>query len=242
MTSITLSNNISKIGTSAFAGCYNLQTITLLNPVPPTCTGISTFECSDLRNKYDVYTYATLHVPMGSKEVYSSAHEWRYFPKIKEDMEIGGKVYYASLKVKQGTMGYTEQPVKADEKYTIYIGSLGESAINSITFNGRDVTNEVVNGYYTTPEIKASSELSISYEISDPDVVKSVELSNVRVKGYEGEVTISGVETESDVFVYDTTGKMVASESRVKGEVRLSIPENQLYIVKVGQRSYKVAM
>lgn len=139
-------------------------------------------------------------------------------------------------------MGYTEQSIKADEKYTIYIGSLGDSKINSITFNGRDVTDELVNGYYTTPEIKAASELSISYEVTSPNAVRSAELNNVRVKGYNGEVTISGIETESDVYVYDTTGKMVTNESKARGEIRLSVPENELYIVKVGQRTFKIAM
>jgi hypothetical protein len=44
--------------------------------------------------------------------------------------------------------------MKSDETYTIFIGSLGENKVNAVTFNGTDVTDEVDNGYYTTPELK----------------------------------------------------------------------------------------
>ncbi len=79
-------------------------------------------------------------------------------------MESGGKVHYANLTVKQGTTGYTRQAVKAGEKYSIYIGSSEEKKVNAITFNGEDVTNEIVEGVYVTPEIKGESVLTISYD------------------------------------------------------------------------------
>lgn len=177
---------------------------------------------------------------MGSGEVYSSAYEWRYFPKIKEDMEMNGKVYYANLTVKQGTIGYTRQPIKAAETYTIYIGSLGSDEINCVTFNGIDVTNEVRNGYYTTPQINGESVLSITYEGQTP--VKSPTLSSVRVKGYEGTIWIENIDEPSDVYVYTTDGKLVGNIRSAQGSEILSVTPEQLYIVKVGCRTYKIAL
>ena len=189
LTSIEISQSVTNIGVGAFSDCYCLNTIYCLNPVPPTCSSTNTFECSDnVRDKYDVYNYATLHVPMGSEELYSSAYEWRYFNKIKEDMESGGKVYYANLTVMQGETGFSRQAVKADESYTIYIGSLGNNKINTVTFNGKNVTDEVVNGYYTTPKIKGMSELSISYEEESASEVKSMILNHVTVSGHNAEI------------------------------------------------------
>ena len=132
ITSVTIPNSVTSIGFSAFSGCYRLNTICCLNPIPPTCNK-ATFYCDSwVRDKYDVYTYAILRVPMGSEEVYGAAYEWRYFNKIKGDMESGGRVHYANLIVQQGTTGYTRQAVKAAEKYTIYIGSLGENKVNAV--------------------------------------------------------------------------------------------------------------
>ena len=241
---ITIGNSIESIGDYAFYSCYNIQSITIAAPEPPSCANTRTFRCEkgNLRDANDVYNYATLHVPMGSKEAYSSAYEWRYFPKIKEDMEQNGKVYYAKLAVKQGTTGYTEQPVKADETYTIYIGSLGNSKINAVTFNGEDVTDQVKDGYYTTPEIKAKSVLSISYEDINTTNVKEISNPDLKVTGNEGEISIKGIEQPTNVEVYTTDGELVETRGSVYGDTNIQVKEDNLYLVKVGKRAIKIAM
>ena len=242
ITSVSFPNSIESIDNSAFVGCYNLQSITVNKVIPPSM-GSYVFGCSTgVRDAYDVYSYATLHIPMGSKEVYSSAREWRYFNKIKEDMEQNGKVYYAKLAVKQGTTGYTEQPVKADETYTIYIGSLGNSKINAVTFNGEDVTDQVKDGYYTTPEIKAKSVLSISYEDINTTNVKEISNPDLKVTGNEGEINITGIEQPTNVEVYTSDGKLVETRGSVYGDTNIQVKEDDLYLVKVGKRAIKIAM
>lgn len=157
-------------------------------------------------------------------------------------MDINGKVYYAKLAVKQGTTGYTEQPVKADETYTIYIGSIGNSKINAVTFNGEDVTDQVKDGYYTTPEIKAKSTLSISYEESQSTNVKEISNPELKVTGNEGEINISGIETPTNVEVYTTDGRLVETQGSVYGNTSIQVKEDELYLVKVGKRAIKIAM
>ena len=241
---VTIGNSVENIGENAFYNCYNLQSITITNPNPPSCVSKETFTCSTsyVRDIYDIYNYTTLHIPMGSKEAYSSAQEWRYFNKIKEDMEIDGKVYYAKLSVKQGTSGYTELPVKADETYTIYIGALGNSKINAVTFNGEDVTDQVKDGYYTTPAIKAKSTLSISYEESNITNVKEISNPELKVTGNEGEINISGIDNPTNVEVYTTDGRLVETRGSVSGDTRIQVKEDELYLVKVGKRTIKIAM
>lgn len=243
LTSLTIPSSVTYIGAYAFNGCMRLNTIFCLNPIPFYCAKKSTFGCSteDLRDSYDIYNYATLHVPMGSKEAYSSAFEWRYFNNIKEDMELDGQVYYANLIVQQGTTGYTRQAVKASEKYTIYIGSIGENKVNAVTFNGIDVTDDVKQGYYTTPEIKGESILSVSYEMESANV-NSTTYSNIRVKGYHGEITIDNIDEVSDVSVYTIDGKVISNMPSASGSITLQVPSEQLYIVKVGTRTYKIAL
>lgn len=155
-------------------------------------------------------------------------------------MEVDGRVYYANLTIKQGTTGYTRQAVKAAEKYTIYIGSLGENKVNAVTFNGEDVTDMVANGYYTTPEIKGESVLSISYETATE--VRPTTLKKVKVTGNDSEISISQIDEPSDVFVYSVDGKLVGDIPSAYGSVSLRVPPEQLYIVKVGHRTYKVAL
>lgn len=192
-------------------------------------------------NIYEIYTYITLHVPMGSGEMYSGAYGWRYFNKIKEDMESDGNVYYANLIVQQGTTGYTRQAVKTAERYTIYIGSLSDNKVNAVIFNGKDVTQEVFNGLYTTPEIKSESILSISYETT-PSAIQMISLKDVKVTGYDGEIQVSNIDEPSDIFVYTVDGKLVETVKSAFGSANIQAPSRQLYIVKVGSRTYKLAM
>ena len=188
LTSITIPEGVTSIGSEAFYNCFRLTSIYCLSSVPPTCAGLSTFVCSTgyVRDKYDVYNYATLHVPMGSKEAYSSAYEWRYFNKIKEDMEMNGQMYYTTLSVNQAGDGYVKHYVKADEPYTLFIGSETGMRINTVLFNGEDVTDRLVDGYYTTPTITRPSKIVVSFE-QDPDGIESVSAhDNMHVYGNDG--------------------------------------------------------
>ena len=155
-------------------------------------------------------------------------------------MQIDGNVYYANLVVQQGADGYTRQAVKTDEQFTIFIGSYGINKINTVTFNGEDVTSDVINGYYTTPEIKGESVLSISYEIDT--AVNSLSLKDVKVSGYDGEIRVSNIDEPSDVYVYSTDGKLVSNVNAAFGSANLQVQGEQLYLVKVGNRTYKVTM
>jgi hypothetical protein len=150
-------------------------------------------------------------------------------------------VYYANLTVRQGTTGYTRQPVKAAESYTVYIGSLGDNKVNAVIFNGVDVTNYVVNGYYTTPEFKGESVLSVTYE-SDASAISAPEIDNLKVTGYDGEISVENIDSASSVTVYTVDGKLIDSIPSAIGFARLHVSSDQLYIVKVGNRTFKLAM
>ena len=147
---------------------------------------------------------------------------------------------YANLTVKQGATGYTRQSVKADARHTIFIGSLGENKVNTVTFNGVDVTDELVNGYYTTPEIKGESVLSISYETNLS--VKSMSLNELKVMGYNGEIQIKNIDEPSDVFIYTVDGKLVGNVPSAYGSASIQVASEELYVVKVGSRVFKVAL
>ena len=102
------------------------------------------------------------------------------------------------------------------------------------------MTSSVVNGYYTTPEIKGESVLSISYEIATD--VNPMSLQEVKVSGYNDKIWISNINEPSDVYVYSTDGKLVGNISDALGSVSLSVQGEQLYLVKVGDRTFKLTM
>ena len=177
---------------------------------------------------------------MGSKEAYSSAYEWRYFNKIKEDMEMNGQMYYTTLSVNQAGNGYVKHYVKADEPYTLFIGSETGMRINTVLFNGEDVTDRLVDGYYTTPTITRPSKIVVSFE-QDPDGISYAPADdNLHVYGTEGSLYVSGLAEPQGMSVYTLDGKLTSTQT-IEGDTKLKLNEG-IYIIKVGERTFKVQL
>ena len=236
--SVVIPESVSSIGGYAFSNCIRLIDIYVASSEPVDCDGINTFESnnsSDVRDKYDIYNYAVLHVPMGSKEKYAAAYEWRYFSKIKEDMEINGKVFYTTLSVNQAGEGYVKHYVKADEPYTIFIGSDEGLRINTVMFNGDDVTDKLVDGYYTTPNIKQPSKISISFEQTIDNVNGVAMEDDLHVYGNDGSLFVSGITSPQNLSVYSLNGTLIETQE-LNGDTKIKLNEG-VFIVNVGNRS-----
>ena len=97
LTSVTIPNSVESIGDYAFSDCSGLISVTIGSGI----MNIGTWTFGDCPNLLDVYCYAekvpetdylafgslnqenaTLHVPYGSIDSYSSTDPWSYFGKI----------------------------------------------------------------------------------------------------------------------------------------------------------------
>ena len=244
LTSITIPGKVTYIGTAAFSRCDKLNVIYCLNTTPPDFEMSNVFwvDLGHNQDTYVIYNYVPLHVPKGCGDLYAAAYEWRYFKKIIEDIDLEETGQFVNVSIKQGEVGYTRQLLKKGESFRIYIGTLGDYKINAVTFNGKDVTTELDNGYFNTPGITEDSELSISYEIESTDIRNISSLDNLKVTGYNGEITISNIDTPSTVSVYNIEGKLIENTPSAIGSINISVPSEGVYIVKVESRSYKIAL
>jgi hypothetical protein len=77
LTSITIGNSVTSIGSYAFSDCTGLAEIHCKNPTPPS-TGSS---CFDRVNE----TSCKLYVPKGSSSAYRNAPVWKDFSSIIEE-------------------------------------------------------------------------------------------------------------------------------------------------------------
>ena len=114
-------------------------------------------------------------------------------------------------------------------------------SIHSVTFDGVDMTAQLDENYtFTTPTLTGSAVLNVAYE-QNVNRVESVNKA-VKIRGYEGELFISGTEVGDRIAVYTSNGVSVA-ESIVDGtSVSVSVSENQLYIVQVAGKVVKIQM
>lgn len=79
MNAITLGENVKSIKTITFEGCDNINTFNVKAPVPPEVSqSHSTFVPQDV-----LYT-ATLNVPVGSADAYTSVSPWNQFANMQQ--------------------------------------------------------------------------------------------------------------------------------------------------------------
>ncbi|MBR4269253.1 MAG: leucine-rich repeat domain-containing protein [Prevotella sp.] len=101
LASIIIPNSVNSIGYAAFSGCTSLTSVRIPGSVKNI--GNSAFNgCSELNDVYNEsmipqgiweetftsYSTATLHVPVGTKELYQADYRWMLFSKIVDDITI----------------------------------------------------------------------------------------------------------------------------------------------------------
>lgn len=159
LTSVYIPSTVISFGSNCFSGCTALQTISVANPNP--------IEINE--NNFDALTYlnATLKVPVGSRAKYMNAPVWSNFLNIVEDpslvatyatVTIYEDYYEGSVNYAFSEDGSIYQESEWSTKYnivpvgctmTITVQPAENYVLSSLTINGEDITNSVVNNEYS---------------------------------------------------------------------------------------------
>lgn len=171
LTNVYIPSTVISMGQNCFSGCTALQTISVANPNP--------IEINE--NNFDALTYlnATLKVPVGSRTKYMYAPVWSNFLNIEEDASLvatsatvsinkgytyGGNLSYAfsaAVDTFQESSSKIYYVVPVGCTMTITIQPAENYVLSSLTINGEDVTNRVVNNEYSIV-INGSATVSIN--------------------------------------------------------------------------------
>ena len=117
ITSLTISNSVTTIESAAFWGCTGLTSITNLATTPQTVTSY-VFGNSAINTAVD-YSVCTLYVPAESVEAYKAADVWKDFLNIVEDLPTGIVSIDNSQLMIDNDVWYTLNGVRLNGKPTI---------------------------------------------------------------------------------------------------------------------------
>lgn len=147
------------------------------------------------------------------------------------------------LTIKSAESGSIVQEAEKGKTYKFTITPSDDWQIESVSFNGTDVTSQLNDNKYTTPAITANSELIVVYKQAKTSTVKAIrQLSDVKVSASYGTLSIDNNGYATSVYVFNIDGSQVASESVGVGTSTIELPTNKVYIVKVGEETFKVTM
>ncbi len=253
LTSVTIPNSVTSIGSSAFSDCSGLTSVSIGNSV--TSIGGSAFSyCSNLMTVISKITEpfncknafssepqrkGTLYVPAGTKELYVRFDGWREFLKIVEEQDESDQIF---LTLKSGSEGRMKQAVKRGEAYTFVIEPEDGWGIHSVTFNGNDVTSQLDSeNRYTTPAINDNATLCVTYE-QWGNSIRSDANMNVHVSTMSNSIQISNATPGSVCNIYATGGELLESFVLSNSSSNIPMPSGHVYIMKVGERVFKVGL
>lgn len=232
---ITLGSHVMNINDNAFAGDRRITTIKTSTFIPPVCASANVFD------NY-VYQAAELYVPTIRNAIarYKADGVWSKFFDIYEQ-DLDADPIYLEIKGMDG--GVMKLLAEKGKEYTFVLEPMEDWIIHSVTFNGKDVTNDIINNIYNTPGITEDSELIIIFE-EDPNAIgiKDTKENNIRVRAYQNVLEFVNSGAEEEAHIYTLNGMLVKVETINTGTTRIPMENHQTYIIRTASSSYKVSL
>ena len=147
------------------------------------------------------------------------------------------------LTIQQADNGKMMQLVESPKNYEFIFAAAEGWKVNTVTFDGRDVTSKLdANGRYVTPTITLSAVLNVTYELETPAAIDQVEDDGLSVRAHQGRILVEGAPRGLAVKVYNLSGAVVAETATEGAALGIAAQCNQVYLVKVGTRTFKLTL
>jgi hypothetical protein len=148
-----------------------------------------------------------------------------------------------NLEIQDADYGLSSLRIPNGQKVQYFIRNIEGWNLNAITFNGIDVTSDVVDDVYVTPEINGNSLLTVSFEKQDNNnYVSQSHLSDIKIYGLNGNIIVNNANVGDVINIYKESGILVLSEMANQSYVKIPMNGNGIYIVKIANKIVKIIL
>ena len=242
LSSITLPNSVTAIYMSAFNGCSGLTSFTL--PKSVTFIGLHVFDyCSGLTSIVFHTNVCNCFSGLTSiKEVFlgdevTSIGDWAFYGcSGLTSVTIGNSVQAIGVGILSGCRNLTDVYCYAKTVPEASDYAFGEASLNATLH----VPASAIDAYKAVYPWNSFG--NIVALTSEEVGVTQPETAKLQIQHETGALTIIGAPANTPIAVYDLSGRLITSAKAVEGVTRVEVPaEEKVVIVKVGERSVKVA-
>ncbi len=250
LTSLTIPNSVTSIWGYAFVGCTGLTSLRIPNSVTSIetnafkgCSGLTSIKVEwnrPLAGAAEAFDSDTkkntpLYVPKGTAVMYMAAPGWSEFVNIQE-YDNGADAHYITIRMGDG--GVLKQSVEVGQTYTYAVRADEGWEVNTLTFDGKDMSSLLMDGQFSTPIITGNAELNVVFKEIGSSIKEMKSMTDVKVYASNSSITVTGAAENTIVAVYSINGALVTSSV---GNSTFSL-ESGVYIVKVGSETFKVRL
>ena len=249
ITNLVIPNSVTSIGSQAFDG-VDFPTVVSLIENPFMITGKTSILRTFTQNTFN---NATLYVPKGTIEKYKATDGWKDFLFIEEG--TGGGSTPTTQKCEKPTISY--------ENGKLTFSSATDGAVCQYSITDTDIKagsgNEVQLGVtynisvYATKSGYENSETAtatLCWIDQQPKTegitngIANIPANAVLIQSEGGSIKVQGVDEGTQVNVYSINGTQAGSAISQNGQavVATNLQAGSVAIVKIGQKSIKVAM
>jgi len=137
--------------------------------------------------------------------------------------------------ISDAEFGSFVQKVRYGQDFSVGINCNNGWMINTVTANGVDITDTLVDGWITLTGVEEDMQINVTFESDDSGITPNNSDRQIKVYGRSQAIDITGITSEDVVNVYDTSGIAVYHGAETHIPVKGGI-----YIVEIGGRTFKV--
>ena len=241
---------------NVFANGHSLKEITMKNTHPIECL-YSNFE-------NDVVKNAVLKVPTHAVEKYKKAEGWNRFINI-EGIENVNDDLCSVLVLGCGTDGGSEfkcidATIDGDtisySSGSVYRRHRGEEIelkfssgyawgdyydVDTVLVNGKDVTSAITDN---TLRLKVNESLTVDViaKIIEDTAIDSENQDRISISSVNGKLEIRNIPANSNLSILDVQGRTIKANCRTQNPIYNVVLPTGVYIVRIDNRTYKIAL
>lgn len=239
ITKLVFPTSVTEIG-NAFTQCYDLTEVVAPWYDPRDVAA------SEYTFRQDVIQNATLYVPKGREETYAKLKPWSDFKWIKaiDGSTEFDEVAAPTITYSEGALHFASETPGAEFHYTISDPDIvtEQTTTESVSLQAYYNVNVYASAKGMLDSRTTSAKLYfIDANLEDTGIIDAPAKRGVLITTSGSAITISGLNPNETVEIYDITGRLTGQGVAMDGTCTITVESDQsILLVRTGSETFKV--